>query len=104
MPFAEHKRWNIVDHAGEPRNKRIAANRCEVVNANSAAQRSVIVNVNVSAQQRAVCHDNVITKLAIVSNMAAGHKKIVVANPSDTVFLLGGSVDRHAFAKNIVIA
>ena len=64
----------------------------------------MIVNVHMAAKQCCVGHDDVIAELAIVSNMAAGHEKIGVADGRGSVLFFASPVDRHAFAENVSVA
>ena len=62
------------------------------------------MHVYVPGQQRAVGDDDVAAQLAIVSDVAASHEEVVVADGGDAFLLFGGAVDRHAFANDVVVA
>ena len=98
-PFAEHERRHVVQHAAQPADEAVAADRREVVHGHGAGERRVVVDVHMPAQQRAVGHDDVVAQLAIVGDVAAGHQEVLVADPRDAVFFFAAAIDRDAFAN-----
>src|SRR5690242_9494938 len=104
MPLAKHKGGHIVNHTGKPGNKRITADRREVMHSDAATERGMIVNMHMTAQKRGIGHDDVITQFTIVRHMAAGHEEVVAADSGGAIFFFAGAIDRHAFPKNIVVA
>ena len=56
------------------------------------------------AEQAAIAENHVIGHVTVMSNMGIRHQKIAMANPGDTVFLVGAAVDGDPFTEKIVVA
>src|SRR5262249_46694976 len=104
MTIDQHVWWHVVQHAAHAGHEAVRTDRRVMVYAHAARDRGVIMNVNVASQQRAVGHDDVIANTAVVGDVRTGHEEVVVTDRGDAVFLLGGAVDRDAFADNVRIA
>ncbi len=64
----------------------------------------MVVNVDMAGQQGVIGDNDVIAQLAVVGNMAAGHKEIMTADPGKSILFFRGPIDSDALADDVVIA
>ena len=104
LPFAQHVRRHVVQHAADAGGERIAADRRVMMHGHAAGERGMIVHAHVPAQKRCVGDDDVAAQPAIVGDVGAGHEKVVAADDRHALFFFGRAIDRDRFANHIVIA
>ncbi len=82
----------------------IVADRHELMNGHILRDGHVGLDADMAAEQRSNSHRDPVAELAVVGDMRANQELIVAADAGDTVLLLGGAMNRHALADDIVVA
>ena len=99
----QHEGRNIVGNAAATADKAQPAKSGEVVHHRISGNNRTVMHMHMSTQQHTIHKDHVVGDVAVVGHMAVRHEHVVIADPSDSVFLLGAAIHGHAFPENVVV-
>lgn len=100
----EDVRRNVGAHHGIGGNEAVLADTAELVYDGKTAEPNVIAYLYVAAEIGDIGHDDVIADTAIVRDMRVGHNAVMVADHGNSAALLGASVNRAEFVKDVVVS
>ena len=74
------------------------------MDADSARDRHERLDMAMTAQDRVIGDDDPVVDHAIVGDVDVDHQQVVRADAGDALLFFAAAVDRHAFAKDVIVA
>src|SRR5690606_11361182 len=86
------------------RDERVRTDLAELMNPGEAAHVHPIADLDVPAERRVIREHAMRADHAVVTDVGAGHEKIVVRDTRDELILRRAAVDRAVLAKRVALA